>query len=153
MLINIFVNQFKLNIQKEFGCLFTAPVSICEDNTASLDYSKNSTTYQSTKHIICTLSFHPCSYSGKYYSMDFNPFCGQCSWTNVSFNTFVQNLCACALRRACMRMLRRSLWEYVCFLFICLLIQHASAFPLVVWTHLYHTYISITRYAICTGIL
>ena len=35
----------------EFGCLFAVPLAIFEDNKACVDYTKNSTNHQRTKHI------------------------------------------------------------------------------------------------------
>ena len=40
-----------IQLLKEFGCQFSVPVDIYEDNKACLDYSKNSTNHQRTKHI------------------------------------------------------------------------------------------------------
>ena len=40
-----------LQLLKEFGTLFTVPITIYEDNKACLDYSKNPTSHQRTKHI------------------------------------------------------------------------------------------------------
>ena len=40
-----------LQLLTEFGCLFTVPIPIYEDNKACLAYSKNSTSHQRTKHI------------------------------------------------------------------------------------------------------
>ena len=40
-----------LQLLKEFGCLFTVPIPIYEDNKACLDYLKNPTSHQRTKHI------------------------------------------------------------------------------------------------------
>ena len=38
-------------ILKEFGTNFNEPINIYEDNKACIDYSKNSTSHQRTKHI------------------------------------------------------------------------------------------------------
>ena len=40
-----------IQILTEFGGVFEAPITIYEDNKACLDYSRNSTNHQRTKHI------------------------------------------------------------------------------------------------------
>ena len=40
-----------IQLLTEFGCLFSVPVAIFEDNKACVDYTKNSTNHQRTKHI------------------------------------------------------------------------------------------------------
>ena len=40
-----------IQLLKELSCEFTEPVVLYEDNKACLDYSKNSTNHQRTKHI------------------------------------------------------------------------------------------------------
>ena len=40
-----------IQLLTEFGCLFAVPFAIFEDNKACVDYTKNSTNHQRTKHI------------------------------------------------------------------------------------------------------
>ena len=40
-----------LQLLKEFGCFFSDPITIYQDNQACVDYCKNATNHQCTKHI------------------------------------------------------------------------------------------------------